>query len=155
MATQVTFYALKEREVNISNKGIPSEYVVAADLALECVQARKKVTVLCATQAHAEAFDEFIWQHPSDSFIPHNLYGEGPDMGTPVEVIWLDAYNNMTKLRNTAMVINLSQHQLEKHDYIRHIVDFVALDEEQKVLARQRYKNYKMAGCQLEYKEAS
>jgi len=35
-----------------------------------------------------------------------------------------------------------------------HIIDFVPEDEDQKAAARLRYKQYKQAGCQLEYKTA-
>jgi DNA polymerase-3 subunit chi len=133
---------------------VASELVRAIELCSDCVSARKKITVLCASQEQAEAFDELVWQFPADKFIPHNLYGEGPDMGTPVEIIWQSAYQSMTKLRNTAVVINLSQQYIENITNIKHVIDFVPVPDEEKVKARERYKRYKQAGCQLEYKTA-
>jgi DNA polymerase-3 subunit chi len=155
MATLVTFYALTEALANADDKQVATEVVMAANLCGDIVSSRKKITVLCADQAQAEAFDELIWQFPADKFIPHNLYGEGPDMGTPVEVIWLSAYQSMSKLRNTALVINLSQQYIDNISNIKHIIDFVPVQDEEKVAARERYKRYKQAGCQLEYKTAS
>lgn len=155
MATLVTFYALTEALANTDDKQVATEVVMAAQLCGEFVSSRKKITVLCADQTQAEAFDELIWQFPADKFIPHNLYGEGPDMGTPVEVIWLSAYQGMTKLRNTAVVINLSQYYIDNIVNIKHVIDFVPLQDEEKIEARERYKRYKQAGCQLEYKTAS
>lgn len=154
MATLVTFYALSEALANADEKKVASELVRAIDLCSECVSALKRLTVLCNSQEQAEAFDELVWQFPADKFIPHNLYGEGPDMGTPVEIIWHSAYQSMTKLRNTAVVINLSQQYIENITNIKHIIDFVPLPDKEKVKARERYKRYKQAGCQLEYKTA-
>lgn len=150
----VTFYALNDPIKSAESKDIASELVKASELLIECVSKRKKVSVICTTQTQAEDFDDFIWQFPASSFIPHNLYGEGPEMGTPVEIIWHSAYLSMTKLRNTAVVINLSQHYLENASNIQHIIDFVPISESEKAQARERYKQYKQAGCQLEYKTA-
>lgn len=154
----VTFYALTQSKQLADNSAdtqeVDSELVMAAALLIEYVAARKKVTVLCATQKQAESFDDYIWQFPANNFIPHNLYGEGPDMGTPVEIIWHDAFLGMSKLRNTGVVLNLSQQYIDNIHIINHLVDFVPVEEEQKVQARERYKRYKQAGCQLEYKTA-
>lgn len=159
MPTLVTFYALSETPAeqdtelkhSVHQVSATPDIVKAAHLCQDSVSKRAKVTVLCADKKQAEAFDEFIWAYPSDSFIPHNLYGEGPDMGTPVEVIWLAAYQSMSKLRNTAVVINLSQSFIDNHQNIKRLVDFVPTNETQKADARERYKAYKKAGCQLEY----
>jgi DNA polymerase-3 subunit chi len=127
---------------------------MAAQLLLGSTQKRIKTTVLCATQAQAEAVDEFIWQYPPDAFIGHNLYGEGPAAGTLAEIVWQSAYASMTSLRNKALVINLSGEFIDEYAKIKHIVDFVPIDEQHKEAARTRYKRYKQAGCQLEYKSA-
>ncbi|GAB54652.1 DNA polymerase III subunit chi [Glaciecola punicea ACAM 611] len=165
----VTFYAISEATINAHTQTdmrvnsaqnetvsaeLATELAMAADLLSEYVVSRKKVTVLCASQAQAESFDDLIWQFPANKFIPHNLYGEGPDMGTPVEIIWHSAFLSMSKLRNTAVVINLSQQFIENINNIKHIIDFVPVDENEKAKARERYKKYKQAGCQLEYKSA-
>jgi DNA polymerase-3 subunit chi len=160
MATLVTFYALSiddSSQSAVDSKGdhqSNDEITKAANLAVECVKSRKKTTVLCDTQAQAEAFDELVWQYPADQFVPHNLFGEGPDMGTPVEIIWIDAFKTMRKLRNRAVVINLSQTFIEQYADINQIIDFVPHEETLKINARERYKQYKQAGCQLEYKNA-
>lgn len=156
MATSVTFYALSDapdsKETGALEDVAQQGLQKAAELTLESLNAKAKITVLCSTQTQAEAFDEYIWQYPPDRFIPHNLYGEGPDMGTPVEILWEDAYQSMSRLRNKAVLINLSQIFIENQNGIQHIIDFVPSDEALKIEARNRYKRYKQAGCQLEYK---
>ena len=168
----VTFYALTQETIKVEQNAdagdnsdlktasvadtakVATEIAMASELLLGFVSARKKVTVLCKSQAQAESFDDFIWQFPADKFIPHNLYGEGPDMGTPVEIIWHSAFLKMPKLRNTAVVINLSQHFMENTQNIQHIIDFVPVNDDEKMQARERYKKYKQAGFTLEYKSA-
>jgi DNA polymerase-3 subunit chi len=150
----VTFYALTDSSKSAGEIEIASELVMAAELLPGFVSKRKKVTVLCNTQAEAESFDDLIWQFPADKFIPHNLYGEGPDMGTPVEILWHAAFTSMKKLRNTGVDINWSQSYLQYNGHLQHIIDFVPVNETDKVQARERYKQYKQAGCQLEYKTA-
>ena len=173
MSTLVTFYALTDADAIAKDKTgtaatneskiiqasttasvAERELKKAAELLLGCVPKRMKATVLCDTQTQAEALDEFIWQYPPDKFIPHNLFGEGPAAGTPAEIVWQSAYLSMTKLRNRQFVINLSGEYIERHHDIMHIIDFVPEDEDQKAAARLRYKQYKQAGCQLEYKTA-
>ena len=34
----------------------------------------------------AEQIDEMLWAFDSDSFVPHNLVGEGPKQGAAVEI---------------------------------------------------------------------
>lgn len=170
MATLVTFYALTATDVDTSEavddpkreiqsdiksaseNVTESEVKKAAQLVLASTQKRIKTTVLCSTQAQAEAVDEFIWQYPPESFIPHNLYGEGPAAGTLAEIIWQTAYASMTNLRNRSLLINLSGEFIDEYQKLKHIIDFVPVDEQLKVAARTRYKRYKQAGCQLEYK---
>lgn len=156
MPTKVIFYALSDDKASEDAKKVVENVEQqalqkAAELTLESVSRKARVTVLCDTQKQAEAFDEFIWQYPPERFIPHNLYGEGPDMGTPVEILWQSVYQSMRQLRNKAVLINLSQAYIEQQSGIQQIIDFVPHDEELKVLARERYKRYKQAGCQLDY----
>lgn len=159
MANLVSFYAVSEQSSEHGSEhgngqysaNCPPEHIKAAELAYDNVKRRKKTTVLCASKADAEAFDDFIWQYPADKFIPHNLYGEGPDMGTPVEILWLSAYARMAKIRNTDMLIILSNSFFEAQHQAKQIIDFVPVDEQLKAQARERYKLYKRAGCQLEY----
>jgi len=136
MPKLVTLYALSEAEQSIEQGSgraaneqmqIPSEIVLAADISCTCVRQKKKTSVLCATQKQAEMYDEFIWQYPAEDFIPHNLFGEGPDIGTPLEIIWDAVYQNMTSLRNRSVVINLSHRCINDFARIQHIIEFVPM----------------------------
>lgn len=150
MQTLVSFYALNEASASTDDAFSP-EIALTATLTYDFIQKRKRVTIVCASQAQAEMLDEHLWKQPSDKFIPHNLYGEGPDMGTPVQIIWEPVYGQQKQLKNKQVVICLSQSMINLNQGVGIIIDFVPNEDELKAKARERYKAYKQAGLQLEY----
>jgi DNA polymerase-3 subunit chi len=147
---QVTFYELptgneQESEVLIAHmvEIISSQY-----------QNRQYMTVLCVDKAQAEQLDEHIWQQPADQFIAHNLQGEGPVNGSPVEITWLDKLSTQA-IRNKKLVINMTHQFLDNFASFGHIIDFVPKDETQKKAARERYTQYKKAGCNMAFVNAN
>ena len=44
------------------------------------------VYVQTSSQEHAETLDELLWTFKEESFIPHNLLGEGPHKAPPVQL---------------------------------------------------------------------
>lgn len=142
----VTFYQLDDKTQDAKQDVLKA----CSYLLLETVKKRKWATVLCIDKQQAEDVDEFVWQHPVDSFIPHNLAGEGPKQGTPAEITWLGQTLNS---RHT--LINLSQSMIENHRQYQHIIDFVPVEETQKQQARERYKQYKLAGCNMQFTPAN
>lgn len=139
---RVTFYALADGTDNPQQDLMEA----AATLALDTYQARKWMLIHCQTQEQAVALDEFIWQFPADRFIPHNLIGEGPQQGTPVEIAWQGQ-----TLKSCHTALNLTESMLDEYKQYQHIIDFVPVDEQAKQAARDRYKQYKQAGCAMHF----
>lgn len=150
MQTLVSFYALNEASTD-SASAVKPEITLTAKLTYEFIQKRKRVTIICESQAQAEMLDEHLWDQPADKFIPHNLYGEGPEMGTPAQIIWQSVYSQQKQLKNKQVVICLSQSMINYNQGIGTIIDFVPNEDTLKAKARDRYKLYKQAGLQLEY----
>ncbi len=123
--------------------------MLACDLVAKCYSEKKRLTVLCTEQADAEAFSELLWQHPPERFIAHNLVGEGPSGGAPVEITWA----NQTALRS--IVINLAGAQIPNPERYHTIYDFVPVAEADKIAARTRYAYFKQAGCAMQFFPAS
>jgi len=109
-------------------------------------KSRKWVSVICANQVEAEKFDDLLWQSPTDRFIPHNLSGEGPAQGTPVEITWQGK-----PLNSRHTVINMTQQMLDTALNVQQVIDFVPSQDDDKQAARERYKQYKQAGCQMQF----
>ncbi|MBT1452516.1 DNA polymerase III subunit chi [Glaciecola sp. XM2] len=147
---RVSFYELP------SSVGSDYEALIShvGELLLSHYQRKQYLTLICKDKAQAEAVDEYIWQQPAEHFIAHNLLGEGPANGSPVEITWKDAIDTSV-VRNKKLVINLSQTFLPQYAAWQHLVDFVPSDSEEKASARERYKQYKQAGCSMAFVNAN
>jgi len=142
---QVCFYLLEQEQV----AGQVATLVAACQLAADCFSNKQKISILCEDKKQAEAIDELLWQLPVTRFIPHNLNGEGPNNGTPVEICWQQASSY-----NRAVLINLQQAMPDTASQFRQVYDFVPAEEQQKQQARERYKHYRAAGFQLQTQPA-
>jgi len=105
----------------------------------------RSVRVWCQTQQLAEQLDQALWQHPADAFVPHNLVGEGPTQGAPVEICWqgVNASN-----RRTAVIVNLMS-EMPPLNGANRIIERVPSDDEGRQLARERFKQYRSLGLNL------
>ncbi len=137
---EVIFYLQKEGELGAE---LPL-HALACHLCAHYYGNKQRVIVLCDNQGQAEQVDELLWQLPDDRFVPHNLTGEGPASGTPVEICWQPPRNIAGK-----HLINLTPNLPVNANKCRLIADFVAVDEAQKQLARTRYKQYRAEGHTL------
>ncbi len=138
--TQVTFYLIEQQAQDSDPR-----WDLACQLAAQCYQNRRRCLVLCDDQQQAEAFDELLWQQPDNRFVPHNLSGEGPANGTPVEISWQDQ-----AVRGKPVLINLKNSLPPHGQHFQVIYDFVPAEEQAKQAARERYKQYRAAGFSLD-----
>lgn len=138
---QVVFYQLTQSDDSVAAR--------ASALIADAYANKAKVSVLCDTQAQAEDVDEYLWQLPSKRFVPHNMHGEGPATGTPVEICW-----QPQQVTRRQVVVNVGSGMVPSPNQHRQIIDFVPLDEGAKQAARVRYKQYQQAGCQMQFKSA-
>ncbi len=138
--TQVIFHQLAD-DSQLAKK--------VCDITAQAFTQKQKLVVLCGTQKEAEQVDELLWQFPSDRFIPHNLHGEGPAAGTPVEICW-----STEQLSRRAVVVNMSKALIQTHKQFQKVIDFVPQAEDAKQAARLRYKQYQQAGCHMQFQSA-
>ena len=144
---QVSFYLLDETSANTPE---PAQLSLACLVAARCFRQKQKCIVLCQDKQQAEQFDELLWQLPVNSFVPHNLAGEGPVGGAPVEIHW-----QTPAQMSRAVLINLAELMPECHLGFKQIFDFVPAEENLKLQARERYKHYRAAGHQLDTQAAT
>lgn len=138
---QVQFYLLKQVDTDIN-----SVEIQACELAASAWRLGKRVLIVCETEQQALNIDEMLWARDPDSFVPHNLSGEITTYPTPIEIAWKGKRNSQRR----DLLINL---QTELPDFINsfnQIIDFVPLEENAKAQARERYKQYRQLGWQLE-----
>ncbi len=140
--THATFYIIDDKQESADSH---FQCHFACHLAAMSYRQGNNVYLLAANKQQAEQIDEYLWQQDPDSFVPHNLVGEGPNGGSPVEIGW-------STLRHTgrrATLINLAENAPNFAVSFPQVVDFVPCDEKLKQLARERYKAYRLAGIQI------
>jgi len=119
-----------------------------------CLQAayfyrqNQKVFIYTQDQTQAHDIDEMLWAFEPDSFVAHNLLGEGPRGGSPVEISW----QNPTIRR--PVLINLTNTMPNFTNNFSTVVDFVPTNELLKQQARDRYRACKQWGFLVESQPA-
>ena len=118
---------------------------LTCQLAGEAWRNGKRVLIACESQQQAEKLDEALWAREPDAFVPHNLAGEGPRYGAPVELCWPQKRGNSPR----DLLITLLPQFTDFATTFRDVIDFVRIDEQLKQLARERYKIYRSVGFTL------
>lgn len=115
-----------------------------------CLQAanyyrrQNKVFVFTPDEATAHKIDELLWSFDADSFVPHNLAGEGPKQGAAVEISCHAPTNRRP------ILINLSSTVPNFANQFSQIIDFVPVNETLKQQARDRFRTCRQWGFQTE-----
>jgi len=141
MNTQVMFYLLAQDN---------NEDKFYASLLQACFQAAyfyrqgQRVFIYTSDQQQAHIIDELLWSFEPDSFVPHNLFGEGPKGGSAIEISWQAPSNRRPILINLTSTVPHFANQFSQ------IVDFVPTDETLKQNARERFKGYRQLGFQVD-----
>src|ERR1700733_13078436 len=76
---KIDFYILTEGDIKDC-------LAVACRLIEKAYRNRHRIYIHMATQPEANQLDEVLWTYRDDSFIPHNLYGDGPSPAPPVQI---------------------------------------------------------------------
>ncbi|UJF19597.1 DNA polymerase III subunit chi [Vibrio sp. SS-MA-C1-2] len=113
---------------------------------VELAQAGKKIFVAAQDKQQALSIDEQLWQLELSSFVAHNLVGEGGKYGSQVEIGWP---GTATPQRRDVL-INLAEYAPNFAISFHQVIEFVPCDENKKQQARERYKQYRLAGFTLE-----
>ncbi|MGB0834599.1 MAG: DNA polymerase III subunit chi [Psychrobium sp.] len=85
----------------------------------------------------AEQLDELMWKLPSEQFIPHNLQGEGPHYGAPIEI------GHQPPQTRRQVLINLCHPLPQFAVKFTQIIDFIPNDPAHKQQARERFHHYR------------
>lgn len=141
--SKVTFYIMPEQSDTTAETSNSAVVEFACRLTAQLYRDKHKVFIFTDTQQQAEQIDEILWQFDPNQFVAHNLQGEGPSYGSPVEIGWQAPTNRRTVL------VNLSQQVPIFSQKFQQIFDFVPADESTKQQARERYKAFRVAGHAL------
>jgi DNA polymerase III subunit chi len=142
--TQAIFYLMPETP-SPEHEPMPAlaaVYLAACRLAERAYRQQQEIYIHCQDKQQAYAIDELLWQFEPTAFVPHNLKGEGPMTGAPVEI----GFDKLGPNKSRQLLINLADQMPAFAVNLPHIIDFVANDDELKRIARSRYRQYQSAG---------
>ncbi|HGO5824576.1 TPA: DNA polymerase III subunit chi [Mannheimia haemolytica] len=139
---QVQFYLLSQAD----SAELSAAEMQACELAAQAWRLGKRVLIACETEQQALNIDEALWARDPDSFVPHNLSGEITTYPTPIEIAWKGKRNAQRR----DLLISLQTELPEFIGSFTQIIDFVPVEETAKAQARERYKQYRQLGWQLE-----
>lgn len=134
---RVDFYLLNDNQPE-------AHWLVACRLLEKAYYKGHRVFVYCANKQEAELLDELLWTFKDDSFIPHNLQGEGPEPPPPVHI----GYDKEPRGFND-ILFNLTPQIPVFYTKFKRVIELVKNNEEEKELSRVRYKEYRSQGCEL------
>ena len=144
MQTQVMFYLLPDKDkADVSDINASSAFYHACLQASYFYRQNQRVFIYTQDQKCAEQIDEMLWAFDSDSFVPHNLSGEGPKQGAAVEI------SHQAPRGRRPVLINLTNTVPNFASQFHFMVDFVPSDETLKQLARERFKACRQQGFQV------
>ncbi len=137
MPPRVDFYLLSDAQPQAG-------WLIACRLLEKAYLRNHRVFVLCDNQQDAELIDELLWSFKDDSFIPHNLQGEGPEPPPAVQI----AYSAEPRGFND-ILLNMSQNIPPYFLKFRRIMEIVTADEVAKEISRNHYREYRKNQCEL------
>ncbi len=140
MQTQVMFYILNDEN---KNDVTSSAFYHACLQASYFYRQSQRVYIYTKNQQEAEQIDEMLWSFDADSFVPHNLVGEGLKQGAMVEIGFQPPQGRRSVL------INLTSAMPSFANQFSFVVDFVPNDEALKQQARERFKACRQWGFQV------
>ncbi|ACX82449.1 DNA polymerase III subunit chi [Aggregatibacter actinomycetemcomitans] len=148
MPKNAQFYLLSDASPAQTN--LSAVESLACNLAASAWRLGKRVLLACENEAQALNIDEALWQREPDEFVPHNLSGEATTYATPIEISWTGKRNAQSR----DLLINLQPQLPEFINSFNQIIDFVPAEEQQKALARERYKQLRQLGWELSTEQA-
>jgi len=93
--------------------------------------------------------DAQLWTFDPMSFVPHCLSDASPETLALTPVILTTDGNLPTSVPHHEVMINLGQSLIKGFETFERVIEVVCLDEQDKALARQRWKHYSERGYPL------
>lgn len=134
---KIDFYILPEAHVN-------ARLQFACRLIEKAYKQKHRIYVHAEDRAMAHQLDEMLWVYRDDSFLPHNLYGEGPDPAPPIQI----GFNTVPE-KHRDILINLNQEIPEFHHQFARLLELIVNDTAAQEAGRERYRFYRTQNYEI------
>lgn len=102
---------------------------------------KHRVYINAENETQAKQLDELLWTYREDSFLPHNLYGDGPELAPPIQIGYL-----VTPEKHRDILLNLSKTIPDFYQQFARVLEIVSTDADIQNAARENYKQYRTQG---------
>jgi len=144
MTPQVTFYTLPTAAAEPIT--LPICQLIEHLFRDCCFSPAQPIYVHSACEQTAQQLDEHLWSFRQESFLPHSLVNHDLQPQPPI----LIGHGDIAA-HHHGILINLAAEVPKEFQQFTTIWETVPTDPQQKILARQRYRLYRNAGCQLHH----
>jgi DNA polymerase-3 subunit chi len=110
----------------------------------------QRVLALCPDTGLSQKLDRLMWSTPNVSFLPHCSATDPLAAVTPIIVDHDD-----TQMPHDQVLINLRPEWPPHFARFQRLIEIVSLDEEDRRLARVRYKFYRDRGYEIQHHDLS
>jgi DNA polymerase-3 subunit chi len=134
---KIDFYILPDADAN-------TRLLFACRLIEKAYKQRHRIYVHTEDKAEAHKLDEMMWTYRDDSFLPHNLYGEGPEPAPPIQI-----GINATPEKHRDILINLSQQVPAFYPQFMRVLELIVNETAAQEAGRERYRVYRAQGFEI------
>lgn len=131
------FYILSESDVNI-------RFQFTCRLTEKAYKNQHRVYIHTDNERDAHLLDELLWTYCEESFLPHNLYGEGPIPAPPIQIGF-----DVTPQKQNDILINLSQEIPTFYPQFNRVIEVVPNETSLQECARNHYRIYRAQGYDI------
>lgn len=108
---------------------------------------KHRIFIYCDDKATAEDLDELLWSFKDESFIPHNIQGEGPEPAPPIQIGY---HADQKPIAFTDILLNLASTIPVFYTQFKRIFELVTEDEASKITRRSHYQTYRQQGLAVQ-----
>ncbi len=128
---KIDFYILPDADAN-------ARLLFACRLIEKLYKQKHTIYIHTENQTMAHELDEMLWTWRDDSFLPHNLYGEGPNPAPPIQ-IGFDAIPE----KHRDILINLHTDIPTFHSQFARVIELIRNETTAQESGRERYRDYR------------
>ena len=131
--TQIDFYT-----------SVADKLQTACRIASKVYSLGHKIVIFCPDADVANRLDRLLWTHPPTGFVPHCITGNALTAITPIVIDF-----RCETPPHDEVLVNLTAQWPPLFSRFERLVEIVSVDDEDRRLARERYKFYRDRGYEI------
>ena len=128
---KIDFYILNESHSS-------ARLQLACRLIEKAYKQKHRIYIHTENSNDAHQLDELLWTYREDSFLPHNLLGDGPEPAPPIQIGFTQPPE-----KHRDILINLAHQVPEFHIQFNRILELVDQNPIDQESARERFRFYR------------